>query len=353
MELINNISFYEDCIDALHECFGDEKIAVDFLRNRKYSSVSSQSLTYSVSLIKESMGDRLLNSISKKLGGSIHKIDSILAKMKSSENTFIEEENKLEISYIQLFRQFLRLKDAGTSKENLTKILTELQKIEVLLRKLVENHRNYIFSLDKEIDELAKGNNRRAEYYNLKRLADSAETKEKRAQLKYNLTKYKDSPEIIKQMDSVFGSSADAKKDADNASNKSEDAQNKLAGYNIAANTTFQTSTGKMYEKTLTTFQEQVVHKVRKLLSMLDDEELDDEELYISRKKKFEDYKKYVLNDIDKKADKANSMESGNNKKLQTTKEKCLANLTHYKDIVNELSYPAYHDEDINITHDE
>lgn len=231
MKFINNLTFYEDCREALIECYGDIDIAVEYLHNRKYGDTTIYVLKESLLAVNEGLGDKIINALSKKLGGSISKIDPIVNKMNKAESTFVEREYQIESEYIKLFREFVHLKYRATDKSKMGPVQSRLQELESQMRQLIRSYNTIMDELEKQIDILTRSNNRRADYYNIKRAKHSVEAKEKRATYKYNLVKYIDTPEVAERIDNVFGSADDAKKDAEEAQSNAEQMQAKISKY--------------------------------------------------------------------------------------------------------------------------
>lgn len=232
MKFINNLQFYEDCKNALVECFGEEDLAAEFLKNTKYKDESKLSLLESVSSVNEKFGDKLRNILSRTFGGSISKIDGIIAKMREAENDFIERENKIEREYIQLFREFVKTKfTRDYDKERLGPMNARLSELEGQMRNLVKGYSGTMDELEKQIDVITKRNSRRADYYNLKRAQDAAEAKKKRANYKYELSKYQDDPELQERINSIFGSAKKAQEESQQAEEELKQANARVSKY--------------------------------------------------------------------------------------------------------------------------
>lgn len=232
MKFISNLQFYEDCKNALVECFGEEDLAAEYLKNTKYKEESKLSLLESVSSVNEKFGDKLRNLISKSFGGSISKIDVIISKMKEVENDFIERENKIEREYIQIFRDFVKTKfTRDYDKERLGPMNARLSELEGQMRNLVKGYSGTMDELERQIDVLTKRNSRRSDYYNLKRAHDSAEAKKKRADYKYELSKYKNDPELQERINAIFGSVKKAQEESQQATEELKQASARVSRY--------------------------------------------------------------------------------------------------------------------------
>jgi len=231
MKFINNLKSYEDCKIALIECYGDVELAAEYLRNTKYTSSTTYNLLESVQAVKEGLGSKILNSLSKHLGGDISKLDSILQKMDDTENKFVDRENKIETEYIQLFRELVHLKFRAQDKSRMGPVQLRLQELESQMRGLIKSYNTIMDDLEKEVDIITKDNSRKADYYNLKRSRDSAEAKKKRADNKYQLTKYQTDTNIQQKVADIFGTPEEAKKEAEEVQNQVQQIQNKISKY--------------------------------------------------------------------------------------------------------------------------
>jgi len=161
MELLENFVFYSDCKEAIIESYGDVEIAKSKLKKSKYGNIEDHVLEENLLSIKESLGDKILNFFSKRLGGDVRKLDKIIAAMKEEEIRFVKDEQNIII-----------LK------------LTNLQKF---IKDLVKSHNSIMDDLEKQVDIITKKNNRKSDYYNLKRAQDSVDTKKMRAEFKKKL----------------------------------------------------------------------------------------------------------------------------------------------------------------------
>ena len=231
MKFINNLAFYEDCKVALIECYGEVNVAVEYLRNTKYKTTTTYNLLESVNAVKEGLGDKIINGISKHIGGDISKLDSILKKMDKAENDFIDRENKVETEYIQLFRELVHLKYKATDKSRMGPVQIRLGELESQMRGLIKSYNSIMEDLEKEVDIICKGSNRKADYYNLKRSRDSAEAKKKRADNKYALIKYQENPNVQQQVSSIFGTAEEAKKKSEEVQAQASQVQAKISKY--------------------------------------------------------------------------------------------------------------------------
>ena len=216
MDFIRDVEFYEDCRTALIESYGEVDLAAEILVRRKYKDHSFLELSESVGSINEFLGNRIKNFISRGLGGGISKIDSALKRMRELEDNFITRENRLEKEYIEGFNQLVRLKNSNGDKESMRPINTKLQGIEKELIDSVHNYNISMKTLEDEVDAFVKKSNRKSRYYSLKRAKDSADSKKRRAALKYELSRFRD-PEMEKMGKSLFNTTNTALAQSDEA----------------------------------------------------------------------------------------------------------------------------------------
>jgi hypothetical protein len=213
MKLIKNIEFYEECKNALVEAFGETELATKILMEKGYSEYSFHDLKENVEKINESFGDKILNFISKSLGGDVSKIDKVMAQMKDEELDFITKEHQTEKEFISLHNSLVRLKSQKAPKDQIESVVFSLKKCEKRMKDLISFHKSIMDDLEKQIDILTKKSNRKAEYYNYKRAKDSVETKKKRAELKYSLTQGLQDDQPIPGLSTIFGTADAAQKD--------------------------------------------------------------------------------------------------------------------------------------------
>jgi len=231
MNFINNLKSYEDCKLALIECYGEVELAAEYLRNTKYPDSTIYNLRESVQAVKEGWGSKIMNGLSKHLGGDVSKLDTILKKMDETENKFVDRENKIETEYTQLFREFVHLKFKAQDKSRMGLVQVRLQELESQMREIIRSYNSIMDDLEKEVDIITKGSNRKADYYNLKRSRDSAEAKKRRADNKYKLTKYQDNSHIQQKVGEIFGTPEEAQKEAEVVQNQAQEIQQKVSKY--------------------------------------------------------------------------------------------------------------------------
>lgn len=217
MKLVENFKSYSDCKEALIESYGDIDIAKNKLIKKGYSSQDVDDLEESLNAIKESLGDKIINFFSKNLGGGISKIDKLLRDMKEEETRFIHDEHEAESKFYKLSTALSQLKKDNADKSETDQYIVKLNKIQKLIKDLLSSHSSIMDSLEKQVDVLTNKNNRRSEYYNLKRAEDAVETKRLRAEMKKKLISQEDDAEYLKDIQKILGNPKDAEKDLEKA----------------------------------------------------------------------------------------------------------------------------------------
>jgi hypothetical protein len=255
MRLVENFKSYSDCKEALIESYGDIDIAKTKLIKKGYSP---EDLDESLNAIKESLGDKIINFFSKNLGGGISKIDRILRDMKEEEIRFSRDEHEAESKFYKLSTALGQLKKDRADKSETDQYVIKLNKIQKLIKDLVSSHSSIMDSLEKQVDVLTNKNNRRSEYYNLKRAEDAVETKKLRAEFKRKLISQEDDSEYLKDIQKILGSPKDAEKDLE----KAKDALAKEKGEIGASDEIARTSPDKI-ENILSEYHKEIMASLK------------------------------------------------------------------------------------------
>jgi hypothetical protein len=163
MKLVENFKSYSDCKKALIESYGDIDIAKTKLIKSGYSAEDVEGLEESLNVIKESLGDKIINFFSKNLGGDISKINKILADMKNEEIRFINDEHSAESKFYKLSTALSQLKKDKADKSETDQYIVKLNKIQKLIKDLVSSHSSIMDSLEKQVNILTDKNNRKAD----------------------------------------------------------------------------------------------------------------------------------------------------------------------------------------------
>ena len=215
MSIINDFRFYSDCKSSLLESFGDVEIAKTKLTSKGYED--NEDLDETLIAIKESLGDKILNFFSKNLGGDISKLEGILQDMKSEEIKFINDEHESESKFYKISAALAQLKKDKADQSEVAQYVDKLNKIKKLIKDLMSSHNSIMDSLEKQVNIITKKNNRKADYYNLKRAEDSVETKKLRAEFKKKLITQAEDSEYLNDIQKILGNPKDAEKDLNDA----------------------------------------------------------------------------------------------------------------------------------------
>ena len=224
MSIINDFKFYNDCKNSLLESFGDIEIAKNKLIAKGYDGDLEETLN----MIKESLGDKIINFFSKNLGGDISKLADILEDMKSEEIKFITDEHESESKFYKLSAALAQLKKDKADQSEITQYADKLNKLKKLINDLMSSHNSIMDSLEKQVNIITKKNNRKSDYYNLKRAEDSVETKKLRADYKKKLITQAEDTEYLSDIQKILGNPKDAEKDLNIAKEKLEKEKEKL-----------------------------------------------------------------------------------------------------------------------------
>jgi len=228
MKLIKDIQFYEECQNTLLEAYGSTDLAVRIISEKKNSTYSDYDIRRTIESINEGWGDKIVNFLSKHLGGDVSKIDTVVANIKGEEIDFITKEHELEKNFINHHSSLLQLRSQKAPKDQIERTIFTIKKCEKGLRDLISSHKGIMDDFEKQIDILTKNNSRKTEYYNYKRAKDSAETKKKRAEMKLSMVSTSNDDEILKELKKTFGSSDEAQKEYNNAKSDLEEQESKL-----------------------------------------------------------------------------------------------------------------------------
>jgi len=226
MSIINDFKFYSDCKDSLLESFGDVEIAKNKLARKGYEN--NDDLEETLISIKESLGDKIINFFSKNLGGDISKVSKILQDMKSEEIKFINDEHESESKFYKLSAALSQLRKDKADSSEISQYADKLNKLKKFIRDLMSSHNSIMDELEKQVNIITKKNNRKADYYNLKRAEDSVETKKLRAVYKKKLITQAEDSEYLNDIQKILGNPKDAEKDLAIAKENLEKEKDKL-----------------------------------------------------------------------------------------------------------------------------
>ena len=346
MELLENFNFYEDCKNAIVESYGNVDVAKMKLMNGKYSDVSEDVLCENLHRINEGIGDKIMNFLSKKLGGDVSKIDKILQGMKEEEIKFITDEHEAENKFYKLSAALAQLRSDKADKTELDSIRVKLIKIQKLLKDLVSSHNSIMDDFEKQVNILTKKNNRKSEYYNLKRAEDSVETKKMRAEFKKKLLTASDEEGYLKGIQDILG---DPKK-AEDELKKSEENLDKIKNDLGAKDETTKMPSEKI-KNVFETYSKEILASVKELGDFIKKES---EEMkksvdtkawginkYRNRERTFDDLKKICMNLMNIAISKISVVKTTDNENVQI-KDKCLTKLKEAERRVSRLKFIEY-----------
>lgn len=350
MQLLENFHFYTDCKDAIVESFGDIDIAKTKL-GKKYSDIEEHVLEENLSFIKESLGDKILNFFSKSLGGDIKKLDQIISNMKEEEIKFVKDEHEGESKFYKLSSALARLKRDKASSEEQKVLIVKLTQLEKYLRDLIKSHNSIMDDLEKQVDIITKKNNRKADYYNLKRAQDSVETKKMRSDLKNKLVTDIEENEYVNKIQGILGDSRSAQNDL-------EKAKNQLAGEKQKLGAGDETSKGtkEKIDNVLKTYHDEIVaclHDVKDYsnnslakIKRLEKAQKMDEKDYLTLKQNFDKKVERLEGIIQKAISVLSTSKAEENDKVEK-KEGALGILVSAKSKVEKLNYFVWPSENL------
>jgi hypothetical protein len=314
--------------------------------NGKYSDVSEDVLCENLHRINEGIGDKIMNFLSKKLGGDVSKIDKILQGMKEEEIKFITDEHEAENKFYKLSAALAQLRSDKADKTELDSIRVKLIKIQKLLKDLVSSHNSIMDDFEKQVNILTKKNNRKSEYYNLKRAEDSVETKKMRAEFKKKLLTASDEEGYLKGIQDILG---DPKK-AEDELKKSEENLDKIKNDLGAKDETTKMPSEKI-KNVFETYSKEILASVKELGDFIKKES---EEMkksvdtkawginkYRNRERTFDDLKKICMNLMNIAISKISVVKTTDNENVQI-KDKCLTKLKEAERRVSRLKFIEY-----------
>lgn len=299
MQLLEKFDFYTDCKEAIIESYGDIDIAKSKLKKSKYTNVEDHILEENLQSIKESLGDKIVNFLSKKLGGDIRKLDKIISSMKEEEVRFVKDEHESESKFYKLSSALARLKRDKASQEEQNIIILKLNNLQKFIRDLVKSHNSIMDDLEKQVDIITKKNNRKADYYNLKRAQDSVETKKMRAEFKKKLLDDVEENEYLSSIHKILGTPKQAEADLSKAKDQLEKEKENLgAGEDISKNP------GERVSNVLKTYHDEILACLQDVKDYSKDSFDKIKDLEKDKEMDQKDYQK-LKSVFDKKVDKA------------------------------------------------
>ena len=157
--------------------------------------------------------DNIMNWLSTNFGGSVSKIDTLLAGILSIEEDYMKEWNEIQTEIDSLEVQKAQIKSDPAEAKKLERMISRNQK---LLDALSKKRRSGIDDVEKKVEDATKGKQRLISYWNMKKSEAESDVAEKLYKMAKNLTdssiadelydKYKDAALMAKKKDDLFRS---------------------------------------------------------------------------------------------------------------------------------------------------
>ena len=302
MELLENFVFYSDCKEAIIESYGDVEIAKSKLKKSKYGNIEDHVLEENLLSIKESLGDKILNFFSKRLGGDVRKLDKIIAAMKEEEIRFVKDEHESESKFYKLSSALAQLKRDRASQDEQNIIILKLTNLQKFIKDLVKSHNSIMDDLEKQVDIITKKNNRKSDYYNLKRAQDSVDTKKMRAEFKKKLIEDVEDNEYLANIQKLLGTPKQADADLSKAKDQlAKEKENLGAGEEVSKNSEERVS------NVLKTYHDEILACLQDVKDYSESSFTEIQDLEKEQKMDQKDYQK-LKSLFDKKVDKAEDL---------------------------------------------
>ena len=149
--------------------------------------------------------------LSSNFGGSVSKIDSLLADILEIEENYMKEWNEIQTEIDSLEVQKAQIKSDPAEAKKLERMIDRNQKF---LSTLARKRKAGIESVENKVEDVTKGKQKLISYWNLKKTEAEADVAEKLYKLAKNLTdssvaddlydKYKDAALLAKKKDEQF-----------------------------------------------------------------------------------------------------------------------------------------------------
>jgi hypothetical protein len=166
-----------------------------------------------VALNESKSMDNIMNWLSTNFGGSVSKIDALLAGILSIEEDYMKEWNEIQTEIDSLEVQKAQIKSDPAEAKKLERMISRNQK---LLDALSKKRRSAIDAVEKKVEDATKGKQRLISYWNMKKSEAESDVAEKLYKMAKNLTdssiadelydKYKDAALMAKKKDEQFRS---------------------------------------------------------------------------------------------------------------------------------------------------
>ena len=166
-----------------------------------------------VALNESKSMDNIMNWLSTNFGGSVSKIDALLAGILSIVENYMKEWNDIQTEIDSLEVQKAQIKSDPAEAKKLERMISRNQK---LLDALSKKRRSAIDAVEKKVEDATKGKQRLISYWNMKKSEAESDVAEKLYKMAKNLTdssiadelydKYKDAALMAKKKDEQFRS---------------------------------------------------------------------------------------------------------------------------------------------------
>ena len=168
-----------------------ESSTAELKKNIIFEGIETEEIKESLLIINEGIKDNIINFISKKLGGDISKIKTILDQIKQIELKFNKEEIEIYSEFYRIIEDEKQL-EKDKSHPSHKEFFRELEQSKSLLNKrlneLNKTTSEMLDSLEYKAKELIENNERKKKYFNLQRASDVLETRKDRYEKIKSLT---------------------------------------------------------------------------------------------------------------------------------------------------------------------
>jgi hypothetical protein len=263
--------------------------------------------------------------------------------MKEEETNFIKSEHEAESKFYKLSHALALLKKQKAEKEDVNVISLKLSKLQKLIKDLVSSHNSVMDDLEKQANLIIKKNNRRAEYYNLKRAQDSVETKKMRAEMKKKLVSQEDESDYLKDIQNILGTPEDAQKDLDKANDDLAKEKEKIGASEESAQ-----NSSEEIKKIVQVFNEEVEEILQSAkeyaegtlstIKDLEDNKKMNKGAYLSMENKFKSKVEKAKDNAEKAIGKIAQIQTEEKETIQN-KNKVIKDLIMFKKEVDEVKY--------------
>jgi hypothetical protein len=349
--ILENFNVYSECKDTLIESYGDIEIAKRKILSQ-HPDLEEHIIEENLTVIKEGLGDKIINFFSKVVGGDIKKLNKILQDMKDEEIRFIKDEHDGESKFYKLSSALAQLRKDKSDKSEQDLILVKLNKVQKLIKDLVSSHNSIMDDLEKQVGIIIKDNKRKTEYYNLKRAEDSVETKKLRVDFKKKLVSDEDSSEYLSDIQKILGNPKDAEKDLE----KAKDTLSKEKE-SIGASDEITKMPSKKIESILDTYHKQIMASIKDIkdhsdesigvLKDLRDKDAADNSAYSGMKDMFNTKKDKTVGLVETAISKIAQVKTEESDNVEV-KNKAIDHLIDIKNKISKINYLKWPSQDLD-----